>query len=280
MANLALEGDDAVDTESLEGSAMLWKEGDVNSLPPLPTPVYSEMRAEAACGCSLVIGIIIVLVGSTHASLAVTVPGKGPSDFVRMVGLTLIWSEAVVAMLCLLGLMWGDPGAKAAVNCGPDATPHNQGACPARCAGVVKRTPETCFPLPDAVAERLHNGHSLEGMTNIIEGDRVYCIRCLVWRPEAEPQDVCCQCCDDVEDVSESTHHCATCQRCVTSFDHHCGVFGRCIAGTWRTGNMLYFNVIILMAVAGFVTCIACFFMGAVGSAPPHVRHPRVGRVG
>ena len=253
MANLG--GDDAVDTESLEGSAMLWKEGDVNSLPPLPTPVYSEMRAEAACGCSLVIGIIIVLVGSTHASLAVPFPGKGPSDFVRMVGLTLIWSEAVVAMLCLLGLMWGDPG-------------------------VVKRTPETCFPLPDAVAERLHNGHSLEGMANIIEGDRVYCIRCLVWRPEPEPQDACCQCCDDVEDVSESTHHCATCQRCVTSFDHHCGVFGRCIAGTWRTGNMLYFNVIILMAVAGFVTCIACFFMGAAGSSPPHVRHPRVGRVG
>ena len=253
MANLG--GDDAVDTESLEGSAMLWKEGDVNSLPPLPTPVYSEMRAEAACGCSLVIGIIIVLVGSTHASLAVPFPGKGPSDFVRMVGLTLIWSEAVVAMLCLLGLMWGDPG-------------------------VVKRTPETCFPLPDAVAERLHNGHSLEGMANIIEGDRVYCIRCLVWRPEPEPQDACCQCCDDVEDVSESTHHCATCQRCVTSFDHHCGVFGRCIAGTWRTGNMLYFNVIILMAVAGFVTCIACFFMGAVGSSPPHVRHPKVGRVG
>ena len=82
MANLG--GDDAVDTESLEGSAMLWKEGDVNSLPPLPTPVYSEMRAEAACGCSLVIGIIIVLVGSTHASLAVTVPGKGPVSYTHL----------------------------------------------------------------------------------------------------------------------------------------------------------------------------------------------------
>jgi hypothetical protein len=109
---------------------MLWKEGDVHSLPPLPIPVYSEMRAEAACGCSLVIGIIIVLVGSTHASLAITVPGKGPSDLARMVGLTLIWGEAVVALLCLLGLMWGDPGATAAPNCGPGATPHTQASAP------------------------------------------------------------------------------------------------------------------------------------------------------
>lgn len=148
------------------------------------------------------------------------------------------------------------------------------------CTGVVKRSPETCFPLPDAVAERLHNGHSLEGMANIIEGNHVYCIRCLVWRPEADPPDACSQCCEDADDQSEATHHCATCQRCVTNFDHHCGVFGRCIAGTRCSGNMLYFNVIILMAVAGFITCIACFFMGAIGAAPPHVRHPRVGRVG
>ena len=160
------------------------------------------------------------------------------------------------------------------------AWPHALRRPPHPCAGVVKRTPETCFPLPDAVAERLHNGHSLEGMANIIDGDRTYCIRCLVWRPEAEPEEGCSQCCEEGDDLSESTHHCATCQRCVTNFDHHCGVFGRCIAGTRFTGNMLYFNVIILMAVAGFITCIACFFMGAVGSAPPHVRHPRVGRVG
>ena len=146
------------------------------------------------------------------------------------------------------------------------------------CAGAVRRSPETCFPLPEAVAERLHNGHSLEGMANVIEGDRTFCVRCLVWRPEPATQSgCCCGCCDDPDDVSEAVHHCATCQRCVTHFDHHCGVFGRCIAGYGLfQGNMIYFNVIILMAVAGFITCIASFFVGAVGQ--PHgqpLRHSR-----
>ena len=107
MANL--EMNEAIDTESQEGSSLVWKE-DVQSLPPLPTPVYSEMRAEAACGCTLVMGIITVLVGSTHASLT-AMTSNGPSELARTIGLGLIWGEAFIAILCLLGLMWGDPGA-------------------------------------------------------------------------------------------------------------------------------------------------------------------------
>jgi len=184
------------DAESQEGTGLVWKE-DVASLPPLPTPVYSEMRAEAACGCTLVLGIIGVLVGSTTASLA---PGSMPSEneTTRQLGLFLIYGEAAVAIICLLGLMWGDPG-------------------------TVKRTKETCFPLPDAVAERLHNGQSLDGMSNIVEGDRVYCVRCLVWRPD-QPPPSCVDVCNPEDEMSEGTHHCATCNRCVTDFDHHCGV--------------------------------------------------------
>ena len=180
------------DAESQEGTGLVWKE-DVASLPPLPTPVYSEMRAEAACGCTLVLGIVGVLVGSTHASLA---PNMELNETTRQIGLFLIYGEACVAIVCLLGLMWGDPG-------------------------TVKRTKETCFPLPEAIAERLHNGQSLEGMSNIFEGDRIYCVRCLVWRPD-EPPPGCVDC--NEGDMSEGTHHCATCNRCVTDFDHHCGV--------------------------------------------------------
>ena len=102
----------------------------MHSLPPLPTPVYGEMRAEACCGCSLVLGIIIVLVGSTHASLTTTHNlNHGPTEFMRSVGLTLIYSEAAVAILCLLGLMWGDPGATTTPDC-PGVAPRAQAPAP------------------------------------------------------------------------------------------------------------------------------------------------------
>ena len=55
-----------------------------------------------------------------------------------------IWAEAACAIICLLGLMWGDPG-------------------------TVKRSPQTCYPMPELVSERLRNGRPLDGVGNVHE---------------------------------------------------------------------------------------------------------------
>ena len=252
---------------------------DWTALPPPPTP-SSHQRRESRLGCGVVVSIVGACIAGARAARAML--ACAPDHLVRRWVLPLVYAEAAVArapgrtrrlrdatsllhiesrrhrvarafldgssnfrrtfrrFACLAGLLWGDPG-------------------------TIKRSTATCAPIPAAVLARLRAGEAAaEKNGQNVTGDdgRVYCVRCLVWRPP------------------RGAHHCSTCQRCVADFDHHCGVFGRCIAGTWRSGNMPYFNVIILMAVAGFITCIACFFMGAVGSAPPHVRHPRMGRVG
>ena len=227
-----MDGSAGSDVEaSADGSGGSW--ADVYALPPMMPPDLCAMRGEACCGNTLVLFLIFLFVAPMQAFVTHTTE---PITFLTRLWVGAIWAEAATAIVCLLGLMWGDPG-------------------------TVKRSPETCFPLPELVAERLRNGRPLDGVGNVHEDGRVFCIRCLVWRP------------DDSE-----VHHCATCQRCVTHFDHHCGVFGRCIAGHGLfQGNMIYFNVIILMAVAGFITCIASFFVGAVGQ--PHgqpLRHSRI----
>jgi len=118
--------------------------------------------------------------------------------------------------------------------------------------GVVRRSEGTCFPLPEAVANLLSQGESLQGLQNIACDSRTFCVRCLVWRPDGS-----------------KAHHCRVCQRCVVDFDHHCVVFGRCIAGKgfWQRkymmprfiggGNMDYFCGLAAMGLAGPVTCIA-----------------------
>lgn len=105
-------------------------------------------------------------------------------------------------------------------------------------AGEVRRTPKTCYPIPEEVALRLLRNEELDGLRNIpgkAEGS-TYCIRCLVWRQKTRR--------------GGSTHHCNTCQRCVTGFDHHCGVFGRCIVN----GNMKCFIILITMFALGVMT--------------------------
>lgn len=109
-------------------------------------------------------------------------------------------------------------------------------------AGDIKRSRQTCYPIPEEVAKRLVAKKSLDGMRNIdgsVSGTS-YCVRCCVWRTGRS----------SVNCSTGDSHHCNTCQRCVKAFDHHCGVFGRCIVG----GNMPCFIALISMLFTGMLT--------------------------
>ena len=74
------------------------------ALPPMPTPHTGVMRSQACGGITLVLFIIAMCVAGTHFFTS-RVEGTFP------VALNVaVWAEAVVAVLCLLGLMYGNPG--------------------------------------------------------------------------------------------------------------------------------------------------------------------------
>eukprot|EP00928_Gymnodinium_smaydae_P071695 TRINITY_DN55200_c0_g1_i1.p2 TRINITY_DN55200_c0_g1~~TRINITY_DN55200_c0_g1_i1.p2 ORF type:complete len:278 (+),score=49.05 TRINITY_DN55200_c0_g1_i1:117-836(+) len=110
-------------------------------------------------------------------------------------------------------------------------------------ASLINRSPTTCFPMPEEVSAALASGRNTSGMNNIRGPKGSYCVRCFVWRPP---------------ESKTKSHHCSTCQRCVTGFDHHCGVFGRCIV----RGNLLcFYGLLILLPVS------ICSFMAVVVGA-------------
>lgn len=109
-------------------------------------------------------------------------------------------------------------------------------------ASEVKRSPQTCYPIPTQVVEKLIHGEKLTRISNIRGADGTsFCTRCLVWRPKVG--------------MFGPSHHCRICQRCVTNFDHHCGVFGRCIVG----GNMPCFMANFAMLILGGFTAVFAF---------------------
>ena len=145
----------------------------------------------------------------------------------------LIYVEALLAYTCLITLQYFGP-----------------------CVFAVKRTPETCFPLPEKLLHNMRasarNGERRGSVTSALKeataglgnltdpaGERgVYCVRCFVWR-------------------AEDGHHCSECQRCFNDFDHHCGVLGCCVCGRGFKGNMWAFTLLITMAAVGLITAIS-----------------------
>lgn len=191
----------------------------LEELPPLPRPNYGEMRSQATMGTVVVLGITGLLVGIPYSSTQLDVSQPLADSSSRSIAMGCLYIEAVIAIICLIGILFGDPG-------------------------TLKRTPETCFPLPQVVVEHIRSGTSLSNVDNVYQDGQVFCVRCCIWRP------------DPVSYRQDNTHHCSICQRCVRDFDHHCGVFGRCIAGEGMRGNMGYFKTILMMFMAGFITCI------------------------
>ena len=131
--------------------------------------------------------------------------------------------------------------------------------------GPGRGSAATCFPVPDAMAEKRRRGEALATIGNITRDGRTYCVRCLVWRPNDGGRS-------GGRAGSSLTHHCQTCNRCVTEFDHHCGVFGRCIAGKCEfRGNMWAFRLILVMAASGAITCGAAVLSSFAVHGSPYV---------
>jgi len=185
----------------------------IRDFPPLPHR-KSGYWIEPVCGFSLVLGLdsLFVVVVRGIASTADDNP-------LMHIVVGLVWVQCLMSALSVLYLLAGG-------------------------AGVIRRSEDACYPMPEEVEEKLRQSTgSLVELDNIYgpvgsETLGSYCVRCLVWRPPKKGM--------------MDAHHCNTCQRCVKGFDHHCGVFGRCIV----RGNLPCFSILLGMLPAGVLTII------------------------
>ncbi|CAK0870346.1 unnamed protein product [Prorocentrum cordatum] len=209
----------------------------VEELPALPAR-DAGYYTEPCCGICivLVLSILFSLVVTSVRS-AVVDDERASSDekYIANVCVMAVFAEASTAVLMLLYLLFAS-------------------------SGVIRRSPKTCYPIPPTVEDLLRRGESLEALQSHGEGGNIkgealkkdrpdmpdgsYCVRCLVWRPNAA-----------------DVHHCRTCGRCVVGFDHHCGVLGRCIVRR----NMPCFSTLVVMLFAGPVTAMVAMQVSSPG---------------
>ena len=123
----------------------------VGALPPLPTP-SSDKHWQAAWGCALVGSIVVTCVVITELSV------RWSDDHFSHIWIArwLVLAESVAAFGFHAGLLFGGQGC------------------------VVRRTDDTCFPLPPEVATRLRDGAPLRDLANVEEGGATFCVRCPV----------------------------------------------------------------------------------------------------
>ena len=211
----------------------------LSMLPPLPVPNHRQRSREARQGVFTVLYAIACCVGLTH--------GVGLTAG-RITGgwwwfcLVAIYTMAAIALVCLVGILCGDPG-------------------------VVPRSDATCFPIPEEVTRRISDEREThDNRSNIIDGNRSFCVRCLVWRSHPDPNGGS-SLCGGSPCARAKPNHCRICNRCVMHFDHHCGVFGRCIAGRGIQGNMKYFVTIIGVGYCAFFLSMVTAIGGLIARA-------------
>jgi len=150
----------------------------IAELPPMASPNRAVMRSQAATGTVVVVGLTVLLV---------SVPRMVAGDaLTNSIGTIFLYVEAAVAGVCLLGILFGDPG-------------------------TLKRSPEACFPIPEQVMDRLRRGAPLD-LENVYHDGMVYCVRCFIWRRAHNQVHHCsiCQRC-----VVDFDHHCGVFGRCI-----------------------------------------------------------------
>ena len=170
-------------------------------LPALPSPRplrwRQRIRSVAIVFGAAASGLIFV-----HA-LSAASSGVDRAHLAWTIVLFLAYAHTAVAVVGLVLIQLADPG-------------------------IIRRSDDTCRPLPAPVVERLRAAEPLTGLTNLrdSDGSGSFCVRCCVWRPP-------------------TAHHCSICQRCVRDFDHHCSIFGGCIGGSTPEckGNLLLFKI-------------------------------------
>ncbi|KAG7340071.1 DHHC palmitoyltransferase [Nitzschia inconspicua] len=248
----------------------------IEQLPPLPKQDHDSIRQETIGGTFLVLLFIVIFVSLTHGVALIAAKTIPKQSIAYSILLGLIYAQATLAIVCLLGIQHVDPG-------------------------IISRTTETCYPIPptmqpwvlanrkrpsfnatndnndnnddDVSLQQLQPQHShleisdnstqdkqtINGQT--MEGDRpndrtdektmaspiVSYQHCYdISRPHKPTElyiagsdgRVYCTRCLVWRQPGINHFHCGTCQRCVSYYDHHCTFFGRCIAGKlWHIGR-------------------------------------------
>ena len=226
----------------------------LEDLPPLLQPNVEARKRETIGGLCLVAILMFSFLFLTHGVALTWVGGIPPRSTTWLVFFALMYGGTLVGLIGLCGLLLTDPGTihRSSTNCFPlptEVQPWAESASQFRASetrDVGTLSPEISVDSPTELYITSSKGDG-----------RVYCVRCLVWRP-----------------AGVKTFHCSTCQRCVREYDHHCSVFGRCIAGSGCSGNKMYFRMLLFAGVVGYTTTVIALIWSASAALDPKIVVP------